>query len=354
MEKPQVCDGLMIKNDRKGAICQVEGETLIFKGFPFSTEITDEEAESFLDGFDLTQYEIFECLEGTIIRVFFYNDKFWTTTSKRLDAFKSKWASIRTYFGQSFAQQLRKLVDWSVDDDREFLKMFYEKYLDKKKRYCFILRSSEEERIVCDANLIPGVTYLCNETDSHVMDFSDQIQLDDTFFPKSKRISGLETGQQAAEYVRNHTHFTVSQGIILFKQNGENLESIKIMSKEYAVRFNLRGNESSLKFRYLQLRQTSYDLDLFFEMYPQIRSKAKQIEENIWKICQKLHDLYVKYYIRNESVSLQKEEMRALKTIHDTYRETREKTTATRINDILTSQPATCLNKLIKEQFEKC
>lgn len=326
---------------------------LIFRGFPTSSEYTEDSIGSVVD-IDPSKCIVYPCAEGTVIRVFYYGDKWYTSTTRRLDAFKSRWASKTVTFGQSFADRLRKyLIDDDIIEsiDKDFLDVFYSRYLDKDKRYLFFLRSSGEERIVCDNDDDDfDVWYIGQERQDYTIDFDDTSI---SVIPKIDRLTNLLTLEDVAEYVRNEIDYRRHQGIIMFRWNDENneLESIKVMSTSYAERYAVRNNVPSLKFRYLQLRNDPYRLELFLDTYPSMVDIAKNIEEDIYQgVCKSLHMLYMNRYIENRlNVECTKEEIFALRLIHKQYTLTRQRTTPTRINDILTREaPATILNKLLR------
>lgn len=360
-------------------------DKIIVRGFPRSQEYVGKEFKDQIyrhQYIDVTAFKIYESLEGTIIRVFYYGDKWFTATSSKLDAFKSKWASIRKTFGEHFQEKICYYTNFTCLDD------FYAT-LDKSKRYLFLLSPTEEERIVCTNDSV----YLIGTEDSetHIIDFDAQIEN----ISKPRRIYELTTYDDVIKYVEKQQHYSLAQGILMFRylpnykvcekfgtvteELPPILDSIKVISSEYQTRYNIRNNVPSLRFRYLQMRGNGLDfddfvvccyphmrdftknigeeiekgngadLDLFFEMYPHMRDVAKKIEETIYKICDNLHKLYLKIYIeKNSFVNCTPEESMALKIIHDVYLKKRIKTTPTRINDILTANNPTIINKLLR------
>lgn len=329
------------------------GEILLFKGFPDPTEYTD---ETFTLHEDISAWRVFECLEGTLMRVFHYDGCWYTSTSHKLDAFKSKWASRETTFGKSFSQELRLLdpvLSNAVEDDNLFLSQFYEKYLGKEKLYAFLLKPTHEERIVCDYAAENRVVYIgCEQRDTHFVDFDDEISLEDgTNVYKRVELVGLKSSKEIVDYVYNNVDYRTSQGLILFNQDHGNMIAAKVLLKEYETRFLVRGNVSSRRFRYLELRPDSGKCDEFLALYPDMKQQCEELETEIYSVCKHLHNLYMKIYINHEKVSkLSQEEDNALKRIHKQYLNTRQPTIPGRINDILTNGDATRLNRLLREQ----
>ena len=87
----------------KGIICDQQDQ-LIVQNFAVPTEFIlprDHEAvyESFRDEtFPLTVYE---SIEGTILRVYWFGDEWRVSTTSRIDAFGSSWASEQSFGDQS-------------------------------------------------------------------------------------------------------------------------------------------------------------------------------------------------------------------------------------------------------------
>lgn len=349
-------NGLKIlpQGDFRGPIYGADDES-IFKGFPVSVELVADEDIS-VDG-DLSAYDIFRCAEGTVIRVFERSGTWYTATTRRLDAFKSRWASKTTSFGETFTAQLRRIdaLDDDPKDDRKFLERFYERRLSPGERYAFFLVSRGDERIVCDEPGAdePGVLFLGVERPDSSFDFDRALSLDDDkTFPKPERLK-FDSVDEVKRFVRVAIDYRHHQGVIMFRGA---LESIKILSPEYAERFALRDNVASLKYRYLQLRGDSDLLAAFLDLYPSMIDEASRIERDVYEgVCKSLHALYMRRYIENRIGSeCSKEETFALRLIHKQYAITRQRTTPSRINDILTTEaPATIVNKLLRAYRRK-
>jgi hypothetical protein len=349
-QAPPRSDGLeIVANETFRSAIFADGK-LLFKGFPESQEYTD---ENFTD-IDVSSFRAFNCLEGTLIRVFHRSNEWYTATSRRFDAFVSKWASRRVTFGQSFATALRAIVSRNDGvDDKQFLNEFYEANLSKNLLYTFLLTPTAEERIVCIPTEPSRVVYIGSESpETHIINFDDDIMFENSVFPKRCEILGLKTSKDVQEYVFDNIDYNTAQGVILFKQTDDGeMTAIKILSQEYADRFRIRGNVSSLKFRYLELRAAPQkDLDLFFELYPEMVRVGRDIEEMIYFVCKRLHAIYMKIYIENDpSVKCSKDEQSALNIVHKQYSVTRQRTTPSRINDVLAAGNPTRVNRLLRE-----
>ena len=96
----------------------------------------------------------YDAHEGTLIRMFYFQDRWFISTHRKLNAFRSKWAS-RESFGTAFKRALEHEVDKNeelrsvIQDGDEGLLERFQNTLDKTKQYMFLIRNSAENRIVC-------------------------------------------------------------------------------------------------------------------------------------------------------------------------------------------------------------
>ena len=61
----------------------------------------------------LTQYHIYDAYEGCLLRLFNFNNKWFLSTHKKINAFRSKWSS-KDSFGLMFQNALQ--YEYNVDD----------------------------------------------------------------------------------------------------------------------------------------------------------------------------------------------------------------------------------------------
>jgi len=131
------------------------GDKLVMKGFPFTYEYTiDNNLKNIQDDilpiFD--QCSFYDSYEGSLIRMFYFNNKWYLSTNKKLDAFRSKWASKES-FGSFFKIALESEIENNdrlrnaLKDTQDVISSFQD-ILDKDKQYMFLLLNNNENRIV--------------------------------------------------------------------------------------------------------------------------------------------------------------------------------------------------------------
>ncbi len=322
-----------------------KGEDLLHQGFPYCVERSSGSDNSDIE---FEKCRLFYAHEGTLIRVFHANDKWYTTTNRKLDAMKSKWAAKTETFGTSFAKAIMDMIDVDEEPTNEFLEKVYDDNLDPKKQYMFLLKHTREEMIVC---MPAGYAILHVGTfteDGFTLD--DQVVFGKRPVCKSIEIDIEKTAEMVADFVEYNTFYLENQGILAIHEDGTHY---KIFSKEYEMLFNVRGNTPSLRFRYLQIRS---DPDMFYlfteRLYRHFDWRA--VEEEISELCEVLQHKYYSIYIRKrEEIPLTKTEGAVMGILHKLYLSTRIQTTVERVGDILANGTAVKLNRLLKEQADK-
>lgn len=131
---------------------------IIFNGGP---KIYDSIRDNFTfndikDSLNLNNLEVYRLYEGTTINIFYYCNKWYYTTKKKLDMYNSYFNSIKSH-GEMFNDIIDKLL--------------LEEYLNKTYKYTFILVHTDNSHILNDSNKL----VLINIKDSlhnHINDYT--------------------------------------------------------------------------------------------------------------------------------------------------------------------------------------
>ena len=147
------CHGVVFKDDK-----------LILNSFPYTTEYTfqnnkTEIIEKIEEDFDKCVF--YDAYEACLIRIFYFNNKWYISTNKKLNALKSNWSSKKS-FGMFFIDALIYNMETNnefrnilfskekIICEKNILDVFCESMLDKNNQYMFLLLNNYENRIVCD------------------------------------------------------------------------------------------------------------------------------------------------------------------------------------------------------------
>lgn len=333
-----------------------QGEKLVMQAFPYTQEFSDQDTEAvtalLTPVFDKCRF--FTSEEGSLIRMFAVQRedgtyKWFTTTHRKLDAFRSRWAS-RKSFGTAFTEALEEETRYSEEFKKRvengqgtLLERFQQNCLDPSVQYMFLVRHSEQNRIVCKAPSAPRVF--------HVGSFKNgELNFDPICvpMPREHKFSNV---QELLDYVRK-MDYTRHQGIIVFAPGNK---QYKIFQSDYYNLFMVRGNEPSIKFRYLQLRTDENKVRDLMYLYPEMRETFNTYERYLQEISRNIYDAYVNRFIKKQFVSMPAEDFAVMKELHTWHEQDRVKNRVSffLVAKKLDEQHPTNLNRMIHRLVEE-
>jgi len=328
------------------------GKDIVMKAFPFTSEHihTEITSETLPDNFD--KYTFFESHEGALVRVFYFNDKWYVSTHRKLNAFKSKWAS-RESFGTLFKNALTSEEEHNtkfknfLGKGENILDGFLDS-LDKNNKYMFLICNNEDNRIVCDVPERPRFYYVGTFT-------GNNFNLErPSCFPVPKQIKFMNI-DEISTYVDN-IDYTKLQGVICF---GPDNSQCKIIHKKYNDLFKARGNEPSIKFRYLQVRMNRRLSNTLYKLYPNMSSVFDDYENILYDISRGIYRAYVQRFIKKRYVTVPREEFQVIRDCHSWHLSNRtvNRISLEQIIKVMNLQSPTNLNHMIRrfrsEQIRK-
>ncbi len=294
----------------------------------------------------LRECKVYPSYEGALVRIFHHNQKWYLTTHRKLNALKSYWGS-RTSFGEMFLngiETVRETYPEFAEKCTGTLESFYQ-MLNPSHQYVFLVMNTMENRIVCIPPIKP-CTF-------HVGTFANGIQIDEDIpgFPKQYPIECLESYDQIVEMVNNTSPFQC-QGVVVFMPNGK---QVKICSPSYMALFNLRGNEASVMFRYLQVRNEY--AEEYKSLYPEHSFRFSQYENILVEVAKSILHSYRQRFINREQIVLPQEEFKVMSDVHNWYKTQRStgqqvKVGFADVQRVLNMSSPTALNKMIRRVME--
>lgn len=310
--------------------------------FNASTQTELSQSDRVNDGINMCRF--YECHEGALIRMFYYSDKWYITTHRRLNAFKSKWGGVESY-GTAFKKGLKHQIENNPElkdklpvTDGNYYDAF-QSLLDTTKHYMFLVANTSDNRLVCNGVDSPTIW--------HVGTFKDGVLLndDDIFVNKPVEINFSEL-DEIKTYVTN-VDITKSPGLIVFMPGNV---QFKISNSEYMKYLDVRGNQPSVKFRYLQIRCDPEYNTRMRELYPDFCKDFDEYENMLKTVTKEIHSAYMDRFIHKKFISVPQAEFAVIRTAHGWFMENRDerKVTLDVIYDILNTQKPTSLNQMIK------
>jgi hypothetical protein len=352
-DTPELRENLDTIKGCRGVV--MNGDHVVMKAFPYTDEVSTEYdldtwfAEN--GGFDNSRF--FRSYEGALIRMFCYNGKWFVTTHRKLNAFKSKWGSRESY-GAIFKKALRKQINTNQklrDSMSTSHESFFDNFvdiLDPNKQYTFLVRNTNDNRLVCCGSDIPDL-YHVGTFSSGVIDLDDDINV---FKPEELRVTDVNNLID----IVNASDPQDNPGIIIFSANHKQL---KVSSRLYLDMIHVRGNQPSVRYRYLQIRQNQQYNGMLRTMYPDLVDSFDLYEDLLEMAVNDIHNAYMARFIHREHVRVSQAEYAVVRTAHTWYKEGREigekrRVTKQVISDILNEQTPMTLNAIIKKiKYEK-
>jgi hypothetical protein len=306
------CSNESIDDDKlnRGIIINHENE-MIVPSFGYTDIYTLNDQEKLKNLFnDFNQWKFYYSIEGSLLRCFFYKDKWYLSTHRKLNAYESRWSCPFT-FGELFENELKKYIN----DYNNIYDNFFQ-YLDKNVIYYFLLKSNIDNRIVCnnmtDSNNIIyiGSSIIKQDMNSYFYD-SNHVIL--SLFNQQMNCSNITNYQDLIQMVQS-INYDQFQGILAWNINTN--RQIKIYNDQYYTLFQLRNNNPNLRFRYLELRLDETKMKNLYQLYPKYNKIFDELEDNIRQVARILHQFYINRYIKNQYITLPREEYNVVKKAH--------------------------------------
>lgn len=289
-----------------------EGENIVSKSLGFTYEYNDTQQESMND-IDVGNVKFFPSEEGTFIRLFYNNDKWYISTHRKLDAFNSRWGSENSpSFGEIFTNSISKFGYESLDS---LTSLF-----DKSYTYMFLIRNTLQNRIVSkppqdnedDVYFIGCMSF--NDLKDSTFTFDSPVPF--TFSKQNELV--FDTWDQVFEHVKT-TDPLKKQGVIGFYKDSNNsntFKHFKILNSTYQLCSKVRGNEPDICYRYLQVRSNPVYSKMMYDNYPEHINSFLKYENLIIQIAKNIHNAYIHRFVHKNYVVVSKEEYRIVTECH--------------------------------------
>ena len=337
-------DSDLIKNCR-GVVFQ--GDKLVLQSFPYTMEYTDQQVDLVKQVCgDFSTCSVLESYEGALIRVFNRNGKWYVSTHRKLDAFHSKWAS-RESFGEILEKALKTNWTTAPPNEENVLNTFLTT-LNPDNQYMFLVLNTNENRIVCQAPKQPTVYHVGTTLEDGKWIFDDNVGI-----PQPRKFN-FQSVDELLTYVKN-VDFEFLQGVIVFTQDGNHF---KVLNNTYKDFFELRGNEPSIKFRYLQIRKDPKKTDLLYKRYPNSINQFDEYENILYEIANRIYKRYESQYIKRldqEFPMMPHHEYQIMIGCHKWHQEDKKsnRVSLRKVIEVMNEKDPHILNQLIRGKKEE-
>ena len=272
------CNGIIIEKETNKMLC-----------YGYNCMITGNNED--LLSKNIGEHTIQKAIDGTIIRMYYYNNEWWTCTNRSIDAKKTHWISEKS-FDELFKEASNKL-------DRSIL--------NKQYTYIFILRHPENRHI--SKIISPEIIYIGSRNMDTLEIVYDE-NLND--FKKCENIY-FNTWQDMINELRTGSYDIM--GFIITDKDGG---MTKYISDNFKLVKELKGNIPDMYYRCLILYIHNRK-DEFINIFPEYKSIFKFIDKKINILCKQLYSMYVNRYIKKRTIKVIPEYNMIINHLHKDY-----------------------------------
>lgn len=329
-------------------------EITVCKTFGYTVEFDSTQIVQINNAFEanLDKYKFYKAEEGTVLRL--WHDTEWHVSShRRIDAGSSRWGCVKSHKDLLISAVSYTFLNKKASAEEE-LRVFngWLEVLNKDFVYAVIVRSVIENRVVCHPLDRPTVFFL-GQFDAKSFALCEG---------NNSKLRSLErlNFKSVAEII-SHAHNCnpyMNPGIVAFMNTDHGVECVKVTNAEYNNLSKIRGNVSSIRFRYLQIRLDPVMKEKFLSLYPDHVKTADDIEKLITKIAGDIYSQYMKRFALNNGVRsyivMPKDQWFVARELYDAaQKKPEEKFTISTVLAYINSRPAHHINHLIKSEEER-
>jgi hypothetical protein len=312
-------------NEKYKGIIFNQSHELVVSNFPIPEELVVEPGVDVNLEFPL---KVYKSVEGTLIRVFYYDDEWHLATSSRLDAYTSFWSNQKS-FGKQFEEYVESISGTPLD---VFLCS-----LDRSMAYFFLLPTSGVNRIGKSKDDTKKCIYLVGFQKNGKLELADSESVQPNLWSYLD-FAIVNEVEELLELIQDNP-------VIHYSSELDKIH--KYTSRDYSERCKLRNNSQSVVGRYFELlRQDSEQATKFRSMYPEANLEFYSKQLNT--IAGYIHKNYYNRYVKKEYTVVPKIYFEIMKKCHQRYLETHEKTTGVQVYNIILEQDTKVILSLIR------
>lgn len=234
--------------------------------------------------------------EGSLIKLFYYDEKWNIATSKHIEAEKNFWTSKK-----SFSTLFKEAVSTSYNTEYSN----FEESLDKKCSHTFLLQHPDNKMIT---NVGKEVVYYVNKVDLETL---KEERPEKNFLTVSKTIDDV---------LKDKT-----QNYMIFKINEDNSTTrIKILTNNFTNMLELRGKYPDIGLSYLSNINNEEIKMKYINFFPEFYNKFLIIDKFFSKTVKLIHTLYIKIYAEKTELSIPENLSRTINQLHGQYKKTKK------------------------------
>ena len=294
------CNGLILEKETNKVICMSQNKFIDIN--KDSSQVNQIENLKSIH----TRFRMEYCEDGTVIRLYNYNDTWYTATTRCIDARKSYWSSEKTF--NDMFWEIFNTSNYNVEN------------LDKTNTYMFIL-IHKDNRIVVNHkyNNLIYIGRINNETKEE--DFTNYFYNED---PRRciRRTKNIDISS-VIHYPLDDYYLPDKRGIILkfLDTTNNSWQLYQYDFNHYTQIKEVRGNVPLIRMRYLELLEQPDKLQILEGNYPECKMTFAMIQHCMTKLYKEVHNLYYQSHIKHSITVEETHKLyRTLKQLHGQYK----------------------------------
>jgi len=321
---------------QRGIVKNIATGKVVCRSFPFTPEILGSDLPNLSEWIQpLVDEKIpaYKSWEGTLLRVWCHEGRWMISTHRKLDAFKSRWGSDKSY-GDLFLSVLAR--DWDI----------WTSGLNPQRVYIFLLRSGLNNRVVCTAFSDPALFVIGSFQSENNADWNYVAGKDcgETGFSAPEPVD-YSTLDDLVKFTNECDPFE-SQGVIMIGGNGEKVG--KILNDRYDTLQKIRDNVPGVMLRYAQVRRDAELCEKFKSLYGDYSQAFEAFEATFSNVCQNIYKKYVTRYIHKRVAFAPPEQFEIMKALYEDWKQTRNRISEDSVREYVGSLPAGPIINLYK------
>jgi hypothetical protein len=291
---------------------QNDNNTIVCKTFGYTPEVLannhqqlNDEIGPLISG----ETSFFKAYEGTLLRVWCYKNKWFLSTHRKLDAFKSRWGSSTSY-GDLFCAGLSNRVDVNGNTIPTSFNEFVAT-LNSDKVYVFLMKSCKINRKVCRGDDKPVIYVVGAFIRSQNFAFTSSNE--ETNCSQPERLA-FASADELVDFVLQSDPHEI-QGVVLNNPNGS---MGKLVNPMYDHFDKIRGNVPNVLHRYVQLRWKP-ECTALKQMYPEHVDKFDEWEAVMKQVVDNVLRKYFDRYIHHNTAIVPSEQYPLMQQVHQYY-----------------------------------
>lgn len=238
------------------------------------------------------EYRVELFFEGSIIKLFYYNDKWNIATSKNIEGHKNRWSSKKTY-DILFAEAIEKTYNVNMST--------FFNTLDKNCCHTFLLQHNEN--VLTYPVRVPIVYYLNNVNLS-------------TLEEETPEKENLRINKTVDEILTDKSH----NYMIYVKNEKGKFDRIKCLNTNFIETMNLRGDYPDIGLSYLANRCQK---DLFYKLFPESVDTFNCIEKLLDVNAYSINFVYKRIHVLKKDINVPDRYIRTISQLHGQYKKTK-------------------------------